>query len=590
VHEYRYGLIGLLAFLPALTGGSPAAQPPPGDPSETCEIVQSCIESLIAQVQAGRQVSEPVRLRLATLGDSAVDALVPLMSHPNPRIRDSAGLALSYFQRVDPRHLPALVRAWRDGSGWMPRPIGATGTDEALRLLWQDFVREARPHAQVVFALARMEERVRPLLIERFRDCRESSTGEECLGIYALLHDLEPPYPNWSVDPIVDIALNARSDEARQEAEAHLVRLRHPAGLAPSQRRLADLSAERALEFDGRWDATTLIDQVSSYGSAARSSGPAIARFLAPAFDEDLRADAALALGEVGDATAVPALLALAPELHDDWLLAYHVAESLGRLRAAEARPVLEDLARRHWHKAVRNNAARALHSIETGHFVRPEVPGDGQPYPPPRGEDGEEYLYFGGLRFAGDDQPRWCSGADTGQSQRLAQDPVGTMRWPRRGRADLILIGLDEVRQQEVRHLIPMQQVRGSVIAVLPVRAGQLIAFNGGEFGGGVYHVRENQAAQPLLDEPVFAAWLMGGRLYVAAGLAHLVLDRGHLYVIDPAGLTVERIVRLPASPRGLAVSSHRAVIVKTNAGDLAVRANGEIVDPTRIGDCAND
>ena len=130
--------------------------------------------------------------------------------------------------------------------------------------------------------------------------------------------------------------------------------------------------------------------------------------YLGAAYDEDLRADAALALGRIDAREAVPALLALAPDLADDWVLAYNVAESLGRLRATGARPLLERLARDYWHRGVRNNATRALNAIAGGAFASyAGAAADDPPYAGSRGENDEELAYLGDLRFAGDDASR---------------------------------------------------------------------------------------------------------------------------------------------------------------------------------------
>ena len=56
---------------------------------------------------------------------------------------------------------------------------------------------------------------------------------------------------------------------------------------------------------------------------------------------------------------------------------------------------------------------------------------------------------------------------------------------------------------------------------------------------------------------------------------------------MIDPETLNVERVVRLPASPRQFVASSRRSIIIETSAGDVAVRADGTVVDPEQASDC---
>lgn len=571
-----------------------------------CSGIEGCVDELIAQAERGRQPGDAVEAQLVAQGAAAVDRLVPLLSHPSQQVRDSAGLVLTGFPRIDPKHLPALVHAWRNGdlanrqgrgNGWMPRPIAATGTDEALRLLWQDFLRDPREgsNAQVLFGLASLGDRVSPLVSAEMSTCA-SRWSELCEGLVQLLHEFDrrwprptsPVLPPWGVEALVNWT-RAALPEARRTGAYELGRLGHPAALAPLQQQLSELRAVPG-DRDGSWEARSLFDQVADYGGAARASAPAIARYLAAGFDNDLRADAALALGRLGDGSVASLLLTLAPEFTDDWLLAYNVAESLGRLRSAEARPLLDRLAREHWHRGVRNNAARALRMIAGGPFARPHVAGDGAPYPPPRGEEGEEYLYMGKLRYAGDDPPRWCSLADDEREIAVDQDPVASISWPR-GRSTLLNFpAVEEAVARRIRKRIPVKEVQGEVVAVLPVRGGELVAFNGGEFGGGLFHLPARGAARRLLSDPVTVAWLMGGRLYVAAGLSHLSLDEGWLHAIELERLQPIRSVRLPASAWRLAASPKQAVVLQTAAGHVAVREDGTLVDVETIDECGAD
>jgi len=594
-------LVAAAALSPSATAQQADAVVP-----ETCATLDACLAVIRDRGQRVVDVRSNMDEHILQFGDSAIDALVPRLADPDLEMRARAGYLISRFRRIDPRHLPALVHAWRHGdtvnsqgrgNGWLPRAIAATGTDEALRLLWADFVRdpETGSNAQTFFALADLgTERIRPLVREELRTCA-TRWGRTCAGIIGLFYELDgrfpPPVPRtmpqWAVDELVGL-VGAPSAEARDAVVHTLAQLRHPSALEPLQRRLADLPTERALRREGEWDAHDLIATLAAYGEAARASGPAIARYLGSRHDRDLRAEAALALGQVGDRSSIASLAATSADLDDDWLLAYNVTESLGRLRAEETRTLLERLQRQHWHRGVRNNAARALNAVGGGPFERADAPGDGAPYRAPSDDEGNELLYFGGLRFTGD-QPSVCQGEFDERHVNLSRDPIGRIAWPARGGAEIRLEPLEGPRARELRRRVPVRQVQGQVQAVLPRRGGELIAFNGGEFGGGLFHVPARGSPRPLLEEPVFAAWRMGGRLYVAAGLNHLVLDRGHLYIVDPERLAVERIVRLPASPYGLFATRQRAVIINTLEGDLAVREDGRLVDAATIHGCAD-
>ena len=91
------------------------------------------------------------------------------------------------------------------------------------------------------------------------------------------------------------------------------------------------------------------------------------------------------------------------------------------------------------------------------------------------------------------------------------------------------------------------------------------------------------------LLGSPVAFAWQRGDRLYVATGLAHLVLDTGTLYVVDPVRGAVERSIRLPASPHSLNRFRGDIAVIDTGAGQLAIRPDGQLVDVERLQGCTD-
>jgi HEAT repeat protein len=578
------------------------AEPPAA--ADGCTSLSQCLERIRDTDSRVLRGDSVIYRDIVQFGAPAVDALVPMLTDPDLNIRERAGYLLAQFPSVDPRHLPALVEAWRHGdtinhqgrgNGWLPRAIAATGTDEALRLLWADYERdpEQGSNSQTFFALAwGFPERVRPLLLARIAACRESDGAGirdgnyrgPCAGIYTLLQEFRPPFPAWSTPAILDLAQHARSDDVRAGAEDTLAGFSNPAALALLQRRLAALPHGPGTER--RWEVSRLIMQIVRYGAAAQASGPAIIPYLDAAYDEDLRADAALALGQIEAPSAARALLALARDLADDWLLAYNVAESLGRLHVAAARPLLERLASDYWHRGVRNNAARALNMIAGGRFENLAASASGASRPPPRDGSGEELMYTGRLRFTGDDASSPCIGSS---ERPLVQDPVGMLRGPRIGVALVSPTEMSTAARGALRRAIPVRFAQGQVVFALPTPDGELVGLNGGEFGGGLIVVDEQGEPQQVFGEPVAFAWQMGGRLYVAAGLAHLVLDTGHLYVVDPARHRIDRTIRLPASPQHLYATRDGAVI-GTAAGQVAIRQDGQLVDPERMHGCMVD
>ena len=257
-----FGSLLLAGALLASQAGGAAVQPERGPGTgESCSTLPQCLERIRAPDSRVMFVGSTVEQDIVRFGAPAADALVPMLLDPDLGIRERAGLALAQFPTIDPRHFPALVQAWRHGdtinhqgrgNGWLPRAVAATGTDEALRLLWADFERdpEMGSNAQTFFALAwRLPDRTRPLLLARIAACRDSDAPDldagpdrgPCAGIYSLLGEFRPRYPDWSVEAILDLAgacpfrrsPRGRGNDPRRPA--------HPAALAPLQRRLAAL-------------------------------------------------------------------------------------------------------------------------------------------------------------------------------------------------------------------------------------------------------------------------------------------------------------------------------------------------------------
>jgi HEAT repeat protein len=253
----------LLSAGPEGTAAQPVERPATAD---GCDSLPQCLARVRAADSRVLRGGNHIYRDIVRFGAPAVDALVPMLRDPDLNIRERAGYLLSQFPSIDPRHFPALVEAWRHGdtinhegrgNGWLPRAIAATGTDEALRLLWADYQ----------------------------RDPEQGSNSQTF-------------FPAWSMPAILDLAAHARSDDVRASAEDTLARFSNPAALAPLQRRLAAYPREPGNER--RWEVSRLIMQIVRYGTAAQASGPAIIPYLDVAYDEDLRADAALALGQIG--------------------------------------------------------------------------------------------------------------------------------------------------------------------------------------------------------------------------------------------------------------------------------------------------
>lgn len=550
-----------------------------------CDGLNDCLAKIRDPEKLILHVDSVVHIRMQEFGNEGIEALIALLIDQDKYVRDRAGYILANFETIDPTFSDPIIGAWQSGNGWLPTAVAALRTERAYNLLWEAYLAEEDRRSND-FAVAKIEpERLRPLFLEASSDCLREEDEESCADLVSLLWKLDPAFPDWSHPFLIDLLQNAENEDSRERAREALAKSMHPVGLTHSQRELKSISVHDASNYI--WRAMSLIRDVAAYGADAKESAAYIARYLSPELDERLRARATLALGQIGDRSQIPALLALENELMDDWLLAYNASESLGRLRAENALPLLEKLAIQHWHRGVRNNARRAVSMIGGGEFIVPGVVGDGTAYALPPDADGNEYHYFGDLRWAGDEATNWCF-PESGETLLLQNDPVGEIEWP----ADRDLIGefaeMTGERTSEIREMVPGEVVPGYPMAILPIASGNLLAFNAGEFGGGAVFLKEDASPRRLTNEPVDAVWIMNDDIYILSGITHLIIDEGQVSVIDLQTLEKKRNIRLPASMRRIGVSNDHLFIIETSEGDLAIAEDGTLYDAGSLSECA--
>gem|GEM_PF-2349941 len=610
----RRALIALLLAAP-LTAQAQVRDEPTGP---DCSSVPACVEiirtfEIEPTPPAGVHLSSGINPRpigrainrLRDFGDEGVVALLPLLNNENYNVQNRAAYALFHFQSIDPRHEGQLIAAHRRGLGWLVQPIARTGADTAVDYLWSDFL--ADPHfgsnSQMAWALPRFGDRLFPRLTEALEQCRVAAEHEPCSRIIQLLAQYDP-YPAFALPHLVDIATStASSESARDVALDHLIRQRHPYGLIAIRESLEatvvnlpplpPLPAGPSLTtvsnggLDDLGIAIT-IDQAAGYGADGAALGPVIARFLDRRDLPEARQAAALALGQIGHSEGVDALLAHASGYSDDWYFAYNAAESLGRLRAERSRALLQRIARSHWFQPVRNNAARALNVLDGGGFERPGVANDAA-------EPENEFAGLGSaFRYQGDsDPPLSCPAPDPAyDTVAYTQFSPRDLRWPRRGRS----VELEPRRPSAAQGRAflrdtPSFEPNGEITFLVSMPGAVIAGTNAGEWGGGVYEIADSGQARMLIPDNAVAAFKSGRRLFVIAGLSHLFMSRGDLWIIDVRGgrPRVQRRIQLPSEPYAFELTSPETLVIRTERGDLAIRSDGELLHPHEIEACSN-
>jgi hypothetical protein len=526
--------------------------------------------------------------RLQEFGPVAVDSLLIRLHHPESKVAEAAGLQLALFPSLEPRYFPALIRADRRGKAWIARAIAGVGTEAALNYLLErarkspDFSADQSLH----MALARFGDRLRPFALAELEACRASGSMARCHGILRTLDWYPGGYPDWAVEPVAALARAPTVPHSVQSrASSFVIRRRHPVGLEVLRDQL------EARTGNPHWDAGTASEALrflDRYGPMASHLAPVVAAYLDPA-NGDLQPHSALTLGRIEARSEVPKLIALGARFEDDWLLAYNVVEALGRMRVAEARPLLERTARSHWHRAVRNNSWRALNSLDGGLFERPNRVGeDGKPDVTFKTEDGEDYLRVAGQRYASDDRPPvFCEEIRAMASQTIAQDPPTKVRWPGRGSEHLTFEPLSASTDKALRPRLPGARGDAVIRFRVPLRSGVLTGYDQGKKGGAVVHLRSDGSSETLFTgNPLGALW-MGRFLYVLEGLPDRGVSRGTLLVIAGDPPRVPRRIRLPGVPERVLATDRRILAIDAERGDITIRRDGRLIDPESPAAC---
>jgi hypothetical protein len=596
-----------------------SAAPQPG--WKTCNSIESCIEAMRKEtaINGGSSYQE----RFPEFGEAAVPPLMELLAGDDPKMRAYAAQVLWYFDALDPKYLPMLLREDAEGSqgyswasdggrGWLVHVIGRTGTDEAIAYLFDRMAEnpDGGIHNDAGPALQRNKAKILPELRRRLENFPADGKPAYLNNLVQLANGDGPPFgwdmPEWVEPALVKIA--ERPDAASTGAAYQLQRFKHPAALRAMLSDFAELMKmlpvpnKAAFMAGDDWHPLNESDykygvlEFADFGDKAAEAGPLILPLLSRADMYDTRAAAAYALGQIGYSQAIPDLIALAPAGEDDWLLAYNIAESLGRLKAAEARLLLTRMATDHWNEAVRNNARRALNMIDGGKFELPGSGIDNDLSADLRADSSEEdEIYFGSLRH-GDDREGGsgrfsnCFENERDEPLRISQAPLKALPWPGKGYVEIEGKGLSRADLPPLSKKVERQLGRGDLTLVDESKIGTFIGTAAGEFIGSLSFIDRRGKVHEVLRENVRLSFRQGGRLFVLTGLSHMMMSEGDLWEIDESGAVpfAKRRIRLPSDFYGVRITDSKVVVIDTREGDVALDSNGQLIAPGSDAACA--
>jgi len=108
------------------------------------------------------------------------------------------------------------------------------------------------------------------------------------------------------------------------------------------------------------------------------------------------------------------------------------------------------------------------------------------------------------------------------------------------------------------------------------------LLAYDGGEFGGGLWITNEDGSeVKQIYDSNVQAAVPLGSRVLVLSGLAHMQMDAGDALIYSSPramNMALQKSIKLDGAPRTFVQESDGSVLFVTTHSLCRITVNGEL------------
>lgn len=582
------------AIPPAATA-APAATKTPAV-RESCADLDACVErlrflALRANQYSSLDASDLALIERMSTVEGVTARLVSLLADPDKDVAELAAAVLSNISNIDPAYLPQVKAGLDRKLGWLPRALGRMDSDEAAREAVARFlVSEDAPNNQERFAVRLSGRRAIPWIVKHAR-CKPACGENDIYLLAAALKDMGDERAE-AAPALMDIAEAPSSSRTVSRGALELVAALETDGLGIEARLLAlslthpelKHSVDLALigihsELAGDIYASSLspesdpvaLRDLAILGRAGRSAGPKVVELLhAP--DWELRIAAATALGEIGFEPAIPLLVEVAQDL-SDVRLQWVAVRALGRLRAADARPVLARLVDDHWYPPVRDAAAAALQELTL----------------PPVAPDADNAERRSIDRF----WSWWDMGSTAPECDRVAvesREMPGTLD----GNTDaerIQLMSLAYPKPARYPPPPPKPGVRPSEHAKAPTRVmkvpgvalrlddGWLVGTSEGEWGGELVFIEDGDRTKVIATQNVRGIHRLGSRVVVLSGLAHLSSNRGVAFelVRQDKDWQLQTWRGLPAAPIKNSMTASGDLLVQTaGGGTLLIAPNG--------------
>ena len=569
-----------------------------------CGDLSACVQALRDQAGTrdgfGGMGADADALKQGLLAhEGAVDALIPLLAHPDERVAELAAYMLRDAPGIDPEYLPQIRAGLDRRLGWLPPALARIDTGDAAREAVDRYlVSESAPYNQEAHAVHLFGARAIPVILERAacvpacdRDThyllgavlREMGPDRALAGpaLMRLASDRQasPRVARGALSMIAGLGADGKSLEPEllreREASPHHAHLVDAALVAMGSAQAGRIFAERL----ARSPHVVELRDLAAMGAAGRDAGAAVLALLDPG--SDLRAAAATTLGYLGDAQATPALVAALDD-PADVTLAWAAARALGRIGDRAALDALDRASATHWYAPVRDAAGGSAAAIRSGTTPGRATPGSDFP---------SEFFAFQGIhRGLPGCEPdgRKPASSRTRLYRATAARRLDALKYP----ADVVGYGAADEDQQRQAGKDIIEVHAGNLVehrhrieqapdVALRVDEGWLVGGNRGEWGGELGFLGDDGRFQQILGANVADIHRLGDRIVVATGLAHLTMNTGGVWTVErlPDGLWQARPWRvLPGAPRASRMTPDGLVIAIIGGGAIGIAADGRM------------
>jgi HEAT repeat protein len=555
----------------------------------SCDTLPACVETFHAlPVQADNggldEQMQGIAAGFVALAPASIPEVLRLLDDPDPRRRNTAADVLGTLRAREA--VPALLRHL-DDTRWASWALGRVGDERALPALLHQLERPTGDGAAIGrFGRAGATALARALVDAHATDTVRSNAAQALTELDADVDVGDAvdvlrralPTANAHLDHLLNVlqSFGTRAAAAIPEVRAARTRVEAREGVTRTalstesfssfvtMPRIADVllalgDTAVVVEVAARFwsDPVGTHMRLAEQGPRAAAAVP----ILVDALERGpwrIQADAAHALGFIGDDTAAPTLVrALSSR---SWVVVFESARALGRIGVdvgAEAAAHLATLRDEHWSAVVRDAADVALRRV-TGEQID-EV------------NDNTDHRAEGG----------WVHGPPCDVVGDLETMQAPPDRYARVGRG-WVNVSLSDVDHDDdhddtidsaLLQRLPALAVPGDVRAVV-VDGATIIGRDAGEWIGDLHVIDPRGVATKLLADNVLGLRKVGDVVVVFTGLAHMGTDEGAVFRVqrDNDGWHAVPLVALPEAPYRIRAVPHANAFVVVGERNAAI------------------